>query len=472
VRMRPFLERVNGEERGVVALFVALSLVVFFGMTVLVVDVGALIVKHRGLVNANDAAAHAAAESFAINESLPVTQEGPAQEHAERLARKNVPDAEPDPEGWWSVIPGLTESGCAPTTCGTVTVKYQAGQSLFFAPVLGLGDRVTAHGAATAMWGPAGGAKPSPITIHNNWLQERVNGVGCYAPIPGGPIGTECTLWLDGRSGNGDDDGGVAEDSKWAWIDLHRWDIGSGGCPGNEPSDLPDWIAGSQVPQVTLNGQPNPTFVCTADGRPGKPKYFTVLEDQVSNFKVFPVNDTGGQVGDKYDIVGFTVLRIDEVIRGSDDGDAGDPHALCEPPFERHFSPDPPNNTFNLETEQGPDPCPLNGLHNPDDHDQLFPRITPAQGGQPFQGGLAPDCQNVDYCYSAASHVITWVAQSEEDTLVDWLYVIPPTPGECGVHELDPDAVCLVVSWQDYRTGGINPGVGVDFGLRAIRLSE
>jgi hypothetical protein len=455
------------DEEGVTVLIVALSMAVLFGMVVLAVDLGALIVKHRGLVNANDSAALAAADSFARNEGEA------AATQADRFALENLPDAEHDTD-WWTVVQGLQTSGCDPSTCGSVRVKYQAGQALFFAPALGLSDNVTAHGSATAIWGPAGGAQPIPIAIHLDWLEA--------CGIPNDGQGSECAFWLDGvGDGDDDDEGG---DGEWAWISLKQcpgsgcgWDTGSAGynCPSIRSYEIEAWIEGDS-PDVTVNQAPTPTYVCTGGPEPAQfLGELDALADQGAH-RQFPVNDAAGQfappgqVDDKYDIVGFTVLRIDEAIRGDLDGDSGEPHVLCSPPLLRDFAPDPPNNTFNLETEQFQ--CSLNGLHNPDDRRDLFPRIRRAQGNQRFRGGLAPDCEDVDYCYNGATRVITWLAETAESTRVDWLYVIPPTPGRCGIHDMDPDAVCLVASWQGYRTGGINPGVGIDFGLRAVRLFE
>src|ERR687892_1883388 len=51
------------EERGATAVIVVLSLFALFGMIVLTVDVGGLLWARRGMVNASDAAALAAAQS-------------------------------------------------------------------------------------------------------------------------------------------------------------------------------------------------------------------------------------------------------------------------------------------------------------------------------------------------------------------------------------------------------------------------
>jgi hypothetical protein len=460
------------EEGGVVALMVLLSLFVVFGMVVLVVDLGALIVKHRGLVNANDSAALAAADSFARNEA------DTASTQADRFARENVPDAEHDTD-WWTVTSGLDSSGCLPSTCGSVRVRYQAGQALFFAPALGLSDHVTAHATATAIWGPAGGGHPVPITIRYDWLNEK-----CASPVPNGSPPTECAFFLQGSGGDESGNG------QWSWVNLNAWNTGSANhnCPKLRSSDVRDWLRGGG-PDVAVNAAPTPTFACTGGGAPAD-FLGDLLKLRESGKLQFPVNDAAGQFAppgqvdeggnpcppdsdctpEQYDIVGFTVLGIEDAIRGSEDGRPGDPHVLCEPPLLHDFDPDPPSNTWDLDSQVQ---CSLNGLHNPDDHSELFPRIRKEHGNHRFKGGLAPDCQDVDYCYDRFDHVITWLAkQPEQNARVDWLYVIPPTPGRCGFHDPDPDAVCLVVSWHGYQPMGINPGSGMDFGLRAVRLSE
>ena len=454
------------DEQGVTILIVALCLVAFFGMMVLAVDVGALAVKHRGLVNANDAAALAAAQSFARDDAES------AQDEADRLAHANVGDAEHDTsQPWWTVTSGLP--GCPPGSCGSVKVGYQAGQSLFFGPAIGLSDQVTTRGTATAIWGPAGGGQPAPIMIRSSWLAEWGAGGQCDSQVPNADSGTVCGLWLSNL-----DDGG---NPLWAWIDLRPcpggncgWNTDPGNsCPNNvRRSQLRDWIAGRNVSVVRLNQAPAPTYVCTTSGRPSR--YFGDLLGQAGNYKTFPVSDGTGDFAPpgKVNIVGFTSLRIDDVLRGTNPDAYGNPGGTftCQPALSHDFDTNPPDDEFNLDSQQTQ--CPLTQLHWPNDPSRAYPRIRPSDDNAPFDGGLAPDCDNVDYCYDSDTHVITWLRdQPENNARVDWDYFVPPSPGKCGIHQRNFRAVCLVVSWQGYRPGGINPGVGADFGLRAVRLS-
>jgi hypothetical protein len=115
----------------------------------------------------------------------------------------------------------------------------------------------------------------------------------------------------------------------------------------------------------------------------------------------------------------------------------------------------------------------LLNLHFPgNDRTKLYPRIREATGNKEYSYGQAPG-PGVDYTYDPVTHVITWVSQDPLNqivlnTRVDWDY---DTAGACGARGSDPNAICLVSSWQGYQSGGLNPGGGADFGLRAVRLS-
>ena len=133
-----------------------------------------------------------------------------------------------------------------------------------------------------------------------------------------------------------------------------------------------------------------------------------------------------------------------------------------------------PNHSFDLGTWA---PCGTLNVHWPKDSTKPYPQVCSVNKNgkctKQYNWGAAPGA-NVDYTYDSSTHVVTWVSGSNpnvQNVVVNWDYDIPPTPGKCGVHTSDPNAVCLVVSWQGYRTGGINPGPGPDFGERAIRLS-
>jgi hypothetical protein len=76
------------------------------------------------------------------------------------------------------------------------------------------------------------------------------------------------------------------------------------------------------------------------------------------------------------------------------------------------------------------------------------------------------------YTFDASTNVIRWFAAPENNVRVEWDWATAGTPGACGSRTSDPNAVCLVTSWQGLHVGGSLPGNGEDFGVRAVRLSE
>jgi hypothetical protein len=55
---------------------------------------------------------------------------------------------------------------------------------------------------------------------------------------------------------------------------------------------------------------------------------------------------------------------------------------------------------------------------------------------------------------------------------VDAVYPANQAPSSCGPPPKNNSAHCLIISWQGYQFGGVNPGGGADFGTRAIRLCD
>jgi Putative Flp pilus-assembly TadE/G-like len=473
--MRRGLSRVRpGDERGATLVIVALSMVAIFGMVVLTVDLGGLLVKRRSLVNADDAAALAAAEAFARGDAKVGSNEGPAVAQSDAFATKNVGNAVRDD---FQATGGIDGASCDPSTCGSVEVAYHGNQSLFFAPVLGFGDNFNVKGTATAIWGPAGGGNPAPIMIRLDWMQDE-----CDEPVPNPDPPTDCQFWLNDHDDNGN--------PLWSWLNLNpessnQWGwnvrpVTPGGanynCPNVGSGDRSRWIHGD-VEGLSLN-YPDPTYVCTASGHAAA--NFSDLVDILGQFRAFPANDPSGQVDsngnycpvpdctpDKYDIVGFTILRMDQVLHGDDPDAIGEQaHAgTCNP--NHNFGPNPPRDTWDLGTQS----CRITNLTYPNDTSKPYPKIS--KGSTVFVGQVAPCTGTYDYCYDTATHVITWVFPANvNNARVEWDWSTPATEGLCGSHAPDPNAVCLVASWQGFQTGGFDPGGGMDLGLRAIRLSD
>ena len=482
------------EEHGVAAAIVVVSLFVLLGMLVLSIDIGSLLLKHRVMVNSNDSAALAAAISFAKEESS-LADPSVGRNQADSFATQNIGDAvrypapagDPDgpaPEGF-KAVGGIAGSSCDPAKCGTVTVWYLGHMSLFFAQIFGHGRNAILHEKAQAIWGPAGGATPQPIMVRFDWMQTQ-----CKVPVPNDNPPTECDFWLDNAA---------VGDAQWSFVNLISdktdpnwgWDVpknkANPGCTNVSSNIVDGWINGSYpVGNLALN-YPAPTYACKVVGKSAN--HYQDLKNLETKFRYFPVNDPDGQVDkngdlctppmeqagqcnvDKYDIIGFNVLRIDHVYKGNEENAVGAQNVLCSPAINRDFTAVPgPNHTFDLTTQVQ---CPLLNLHFPgNDRTKLYPRIREATGNKEYSYGQAPG-PGVDYTYDPVTHVITWVSQDPLNqivlnTRVDWDY---DTAGACGARGSDPNAICLVSSWQGYQSGGLNPGGGADFGLRAVRLS-
>lgn len=225
------------DERGVVAVVVALLLTVMLGMGALVVDVGALYQEKRELQNGSDAGALAIAEDCAMGNC------GDSTTTARGLAG---PNAEDDA----STVDGVAIDMSAQTVTVDTSTSDPAGGSVIaykFAQVLGFtGD--TVHASATAQWSPpskgpsvplviskcewdrsAGSAGNLPtgiltVTFHSGSSAESCNGPAGQ-DVPGG-FG-----WLDAT--NCVSDLSVADGGVWAESKTGNTPTGTGCSPSH-----------------------------------------------------------------------------------------------------------------------------------------------------------------------------------------------------------------------------------------------
>jgi hypothetical protein len=309
--MAAVLRRANRDERGATLAIVAIALVAILGMVVLTVDLGALLVKRRGMVNANDAAALAAAETFARGLAQRVSNESPAEDQADAFATQNVSNAvrdmfstEPFPDPAPPTCGG--DQGASP--CGEVSVQYHGNQGLFFASLFGI-DQADVRATATAIWGPAGGGHVIPLIVTVPGLQS--------CGFPQGPAPTpapQCHLGYDGSDpGN----------SQWGLVDLGSWNVDPTQdpkkvCKGANPNDVVQWL--NDPPPESLNAPPQPTYVCSDD-------LTNLIWQSIPKgvIRYFPVVDPSQQVppgnpkknGEFFnDVVGFAPLKIIDVQDG------------------------------------------------------------------------------------------------------------------------------------------------------------
>ncbi len=256
------------EERGAVAVMVALSLVVLLGMLALVMDLGRAIGVRREMVNAADAAALAAAQACAMGEGSAL-----ATSAANDTAALNVPTA--------TLVSIAIDPACdgAATEAGpkTVTVTYRQDVDYFVAPILGF-DGGTVTTQATAIWSVPGIV---PITVNAVPLANCPEPVGNEEPAT-------CTV---------DYPKDELENPRWGILDLGYWnreDVASCPVPNSEVVDI---IQGGGVPKDALDPWPDPTipvgvYDCLDNGA-----QFASWDELVGGTWWFPVIDVANSKG-------------------------------------------------------------------------------------------------------------------------------------------------------------------------------
>jgi len=267
----------------------------------LVIDGGMLFIQRRHIVTTADAAALAAAQTYADNQAQCGSNDGPAQAQADSIASANYSSA--------------TRIMYA-TDCGrqTVTVGYRASVNGLFSS-----DHDVAT-PATAAWGAAGGvSNVAPLMLSANRLSN------CNIPF-GATVGQHCYFWWD----NGNSQSGLSN-AEWGLMDLRSWGppylSPSSSCSGYQASQslVTQWIQNGFNGNLILRN-PAPTYVCRSSGSQGN-----ALNSDINNYLTgsgqltfFPVNDPTRQVSsngtvcppgsscsvDKYAIIGFGVLHV------------------------------------------------------------------------------------------------------------------------------------------------------------------
>lgn len=452
--MKMRLPSAGENERGAVAVIVALSLVAIFGLIVLTVDVGQLLYKRRAMVNASDAAALAAAQTCAGT----ADSDSP-ESMADTFALDNVSVAN-------AGVVNITEMvGCDGPAFGHVTVDYSMNQDLFFAGVLGFNGPAAVSTEATAGWGPAGGANPMPVVVYTGSDQGNCD------IEPGIGMGVPCYLWFDND---------LFEGSAFGFLNLctatdpcsEGWDVDAGAsCPSVGTSLRNEWIAGTWQGGPNEINYPDPTFVCRVSGlssdnwsnleaREGGDSDPHVLNVPDDHDLLFPVNDcttqvdnTGTPIGcdtnvapDKYNIVGFIMLHLVDVLDSSSEW-GGVPYSHCQK--NQTLNPGQVFALSNLTSGQCPSGSTPTGVQN----------LTIE--GQP---------EGATYTYDDASKTITWNGPMTRNANFDFNWWLD---GECGQPPSNESAICIKVTTVEVRFGGNTPCPNCpDFGTRAVRLCD
>lgn len=416
------------DEAGVTIVIVTFALLAICGMLVLVVDVGGLLTLRRRMVTAADAAALAAAQSCAEDEAAM------ASDQATLLATQNEPESTQD---------SFSTTNCGTSSEGSVSVGYSAPKELAFAPILGYDDQADVDAQATAIWGPTGGDTPMPIEF-------SIDPSGLI-PCVYQAVGTECNYWWD-NSNNHD----LTSSSNWGFMNLATQGIAPDApCPNSGTNDRRDWIYGNDDAPLLVSG--THTYVCVDSGHSNS-SWMEALQNQVGRIKHFPVNDpalmirTEGRA--KYAIIGFVALRVDAVLKGNDPAAVGTPGTSGRCSGTHSFG---PSSSFDLDSlDCGTEDASISNL-----------TLTSGKGSN-----RTTHAEGSDYTFDPNSHVITWFGAPRQDVAISFDWAQAGSAGKCGSRAPDPNAICLVASWQGVQVGGSLPGNGADFGMRAVRLDQ
>jgi Flp pilus assembly protein TadG len=323
MRVRLRVQSIHRDERGVTIAFVAIIIFVLIGVVALSVDFGALYFDRRRMVNAADAAALAAALTYAKKDAQCGTNDAPAQTQANSLATANTSPAKPDDRQGQN--PYIVD--CAKKS---VTVQYYLTHNYFFATAIGF-DSTPVVSRATGHWGPAGGAGDVlPVMLSMGRLST--------CEIPGTEEGKDCYFYVDNSAlGN----------ASWALMNVqptcadshYGWNVNRARCPSKvglpdpwytcpsfSDAEMIDLINNGSVP-LTIN-YPGTTYVCNSSGN--RPNIFRAIDNLGGKTRLFAVNDPSKQIlkggipapppatPDFFDIVGFIQMKIVDVWRGND----------------------------------------------------------------------------------------------------------------------------------------------------------
>jgi hypothetical protein len=453
------------DERGATAAIVAIVIVVLFAMIVLVIDVGGLLLRRRGMVNASDAGALAAAKSCAV-----VTDTTDPEFQSDLFAADNV-------VGLPTAGANIISIANCDTNSGHVTVDYTSSQDLIFAGVLGFNPTSPVNTQATAIWGPAGGGNPQPIVLNVGTFQGA-----CRIPDAdqdGGPldIGDRCYFWYDNDRFDG---------SNFGFMNLGQWDVSAGfSCSSAGASDRRDWIIDGWDggDQLTLNYPDGPTYVCTDSGISAS--NWQTLESEIGQIKFFPMNDWDGSITgfpelyggagqiDKYNIIGFSALQIEDLLTVSEAAGTG---GSCNNSFEPFDSNGDVvgGQVFSVDAFGS-----FNGCFGAAPDNITGFDIDPSHGSIPdFVPCPTSTSSGCDYFFDPGTRNVTWLGaptqaagqnENRDDLQLsfDW-----SNDGICGPAPNNASARCLVVSWQGDTVTGTAPNLGWDFGVRAIKLCD
>ena len=233
-------------------MIVVLSLVALFGMIVLAVDVGSLLLTRVAAQNAADAGALAAAISCGKQEGMAA-----ADSQASFYASGNLSGS--------LVASGFpTYFPMCDAPSGRVTVRVEIDRELYFAPALGFAPTSPVRAQATAVWGGAGAFEHvAPLMLS----ADRLHDAECDIP-PEDPEETRtCSFWWDNSPARTDDP--ALTNAEWGTLDLLKWDVEpSVHCDNSTPPQFEEWMLSGYDGELPIDPD-GTTYVCRGQGNFG-----------------------------------------------------------------------------------------------------------------------------------------------------------------------------------------------------------
>jgi len=270
VRLRGVRRR---DEDGVIVIFVAMALIALMAMVVLAVDMGAVLLKRRQMVNAGDAASLAAAQTCAGSGGTAAL----ATAQADLLATSNVDDAS---RAGTALAFTPDSTACGSSASGSVTVHYASPQELFFAPVLGFDSDTEVVWDSTAIWGTAKSGPLIPIEVDLAWLTTD-----CQIPIGGGENSDlECFLLWDNNSIGSSTWGTLSPLPEFWGVDPSEGSACNGSNAGGANAITQVIDGGGSEEDLSV-----PAYVCATNGL--QASVWMALEDWIGEVLLFPVTD-------------------------------------------------------------------------------------------------------------------------------------------------------------------------------------
>jgi hypothetical protein len=303
---------------------VVLSLMAIFGMVVIAVDVGSMLLTRVAAQNAADSAALAAAISCGRQEGTVAAGSMATHYTADNLTGGTIAP------GYPTYFPHCD----APS--GRVTVRVEVDQQLSFAPALGFSDSTPVRAQATAVWGGAGTFEHvAPLMVS----ADRLHSEECDIPPDDPDVVRNCSFWWDNSPARSDDP--ALANAEWGTLDLLKWNVDpSVHCDNSTPPQFEEWMLEGYDGELPIDPD-GTTYVCRGQGNFGASLDNDIQEAiDLGLFLYFPVNDPATQIDsngdpcppydpekypdatlgcsvDKYNIIGFARMRITGLWRGN-----------------------------------------------------------------------------------------------------------------------------------------------------------